>query len=116
VGQVAQDIANPGEYIDCVDVMEPGGERGVLEGLDERLIWHHIRKAQTTLKGENQLAEYVARLEITECAGILAASPGRLPLLAARRDECRVGPDEKRSFEGVIRAWTLEVLSGVEGG
>ena len=90
--------------------------RKIVEGLDERLIWQHIRKAQTTLKGENQLAEYVAQLEIAECASILAASPISLPLLAARRDECRVGPDEERSFEEVIRAWTLEVLSGLEGG
>lgn len=87
-----------------------------MEALDERLIWQHIRKAQTTLKGENQLAEYVARLEIAECARLLAASPELLPLLAARRDECRVGSDETRSFEEVIRAWTLEVLSTLERG
>ena len=87
-----------------------------MKGPNQSLLWQHIRKARETVKGESQLAEYVARLEITECASILAASPGRLPLLAARRDECRVGPDEKRSFEGVIRAWTLEVLSGVEVG
>jgi hypothetical protein len=57
VGQFAQGIATPGEYTDCVDVMKPEGELEVLEGLDERLNWHYIRKAQTTLKGENQLAE-----------------------------------------------------------
>lgn len=89
----------------------------ILEGLDERLIWQHITKAQTIIKGENQLAQYVAQLELTECARILAAtSQEGLPFLAARRDECQVGPDEKRSFEKMIKAWTLEVLSGVEGG
>ncbi len=35
-----------------------------------------------------QLAEYVARLEITECARILAASSIELPSLAALRDAC----------------------------
>jgi hypothetical protein len=83
---------------------------------DERFVWRHVKKAQETVKGENQLAEYVARLEIAECARILAASPIALPSLAALRDECRVGPEEKRSFEEVIKAWTLEVLSGTEGG
>lgn len=39
-----------------------------------------------------------------------------LPRLAALRDECRVGRDEGRSFGGVIRAWTVAVLSGAEGG
>ena len=37
-------------------------------------------------------------------------------MLAARRDEFRVGPDERRSFEEVTRTWTEFVLSGVEGG
>jgi hypothetical protein len=54
-------------------------------------------------------------LEIEDCARILAESKTGLPALAARRDECRVGPDERRSFEEVIRVWTLEVLSGIEG-
>ena len=83
---------------------------------DGHFVWRHVRKAQETVRGENQLAEYVARLEITECARILASSPIELPPIAALRDECRVGPDEKRSFEEVIKAWTLEVLSGMEGG
>lgn len=83
---------------------------------DGRFVWRHVRKAQETVKGENQLAEYVARLKIAECARILAASPIGLPSLATLRDECRVGPEEKRSFEEVIKAWTLEVLSGMEGG
>ena len=87
-----------------------------VKATDQRLVWQHIRKAQETIKGENQLAEYVARLEIAECARILAASPIKLPSLAALRDECRVGPAETRSFEEVIRVWTLEVLSGLEGG
>ena len=38
-----------------------------------------------------------------------------LPSLTSKRDECRVGKDEKRSFEGVIRIWTLHVLSSFEG-
>ena len=37
-------------------------------------------------------------------------------LLAARRDEVRVGAGERRSFEEVIRTPTELVLSGVEGG
>ena len=86
-----------------------------MKGSKQNLLWQHIRKAQETVKGESQLAEYVARLEIAECAGVLAASPGGLPFLAAHRDECRVGPDETRSFEEVIRVWTLSVLSGAEG-
>ena len=83
---------------------------------NERLIWWHIREAETTIKGEDQLPEYVARLELSECARILEASPMDLPSLAARRGECRVGKDEERSFEEVIRTWTLHVLSGLEGG
>ena len=87
-----------------------------MQGSNQSLVWQHIRKAQETIKGESQLAEYVARLEIAECARILAASPIELPSLAALRDECRVGTGETRSFEEVIRVWTLEVLSGLEGG
>jgi hypothetical protein len=33
------------------------------------------------------------------CAKILAVSPIWLPSLTSKRDECRVGKDEKRSFE-----------------
>ena len=39
-----------------------------------------------------------------------------LTSLAALREECRVGAGERRSFEQVIRTWTLHVLSGLEGG
>ncbi|HZG63280.1 MAG TPA: hypothetical protein VEY13_07175 [Rubrobacteraceae bacterium] len=95
--------------------MKPEGGLEVLEGLDEQMILRHIKRAQTTIRGEHQIEEYVGRLDVGECARILAASPQGLPLLAARRDECRVGPDEKRSFEKVIRAWTLELLSTLEG-
>ena len=84
--------------------------------LTEHTIGRHVRRAHTTIKGEHQIAEYVAQLDIEECARILVESPVRLPLLAARRDECRVGPDKRRSFEEVIRTWTEFVLSGVEGG
>jgi hypothetical protein len=82
----------------------------------ERSVGRHVRMAHATLKGEHQISEYVAGLEIGECARILATAPEGLPPLAARRDECRVGPDEERSFEEVIRTWTEFVLSGVEGG
>ena len=37
-----------------------------MEILDERRIRWHIRKALTTLEGENQLAEYAVRFEISE--------------------------------------------------
>lgn len=40
----------------------------------------------------------------------------RPPRLAALRDECRVGPEEQRSFEVVIRAWMEAGLSDAEGG
>ncbi len=83
---------------------------------DKRLIGWHIREAETTMKGEHQLPAYVAQLDLSECARILEASPIGLPLLAARRGECRVGKDEERSFEEVIRTWTLHVLSGLERG
>ena len=82
----------------------------------EELIRHHLRGARESVRGEQQLAEYVARLDLGECARILGASPTGLPALAALRDECRVGRDEGRSFEEVIRTWTLQVLSGLEGG
>lgn len=85
--------------------------------MDDRFVnvKEHLLKAHA-LEGEHQLAKYVAQLDIQECARILAASPETLPLLAARRDECRVVPGEKRSFEEIMRTWTLSVLSGIEGG
>ena len=86
------------------------------EGAGERLIARHLREAHEGIEGERQLQEYVARLDLGECARILEASPTSLAPLAARRDECRVGESEERSFEEVIRTWTLHVLSGVEGG
>lgn len=82
----------------------------------DRSIGEHVRRAHEAIRGEHQLAEYVAGLEIEECARILASDPGGLPRLAALRDECRVGAAEKRSFERVIRTWTESVLSGIEGG
>jgi hypothetical protein len=88
----------------------------IVEEARERSIGRHVRMAHATIKGEHQLAEYVARLEIGECARILAVAPESLPLLATHRDECRVGPGERRSFEEVIRTWTEFVLSGEEGG
>jgi hypothetical protein len=94
---------------------ESGNRREFGKGKGERALWRHVREARATVRGEHQIAEYVAGLEIEECATILASDPGGLPRLAALRDECRVGPGEKRSFEGVIRTWTEAVLSGVEG-
>jgi hypothetical protein len=91
-------------------------EAMIVEEAGEGPVGRHVRMAHATFKGEHQIAEYVAQLEIGECAGILAAAPEGLPPLAARRDECRVGPGERRSFEEVIRTWTECVLSGVEGG
>ena len=82
----------------------------------EQLIARHLREAHGSMGGERQLADYVARLDLGECARILAASPTSLASLAALRGECRVEVDEKRSFEEVIRTWTLHVLSGWEGG
>jgi hypothetical protein len=80
------------------------------------ILERHLREAHESFRGERQLAEYVARLDLGECARILAASPTSLASLAALREECRVGVDEKRSFEEIIRTWTLQVLSGLEGG
>jgi hypothetical protein len=82
----------------------------------ERVIGRHLREAHEGSRGEGQLADYVARLDLGECVRILEASPTSLASLAALRDECRVGADEKRSFEEVIRVWTLHVLSGLEAG
>jgi len=93
-----------------------GGERGSKTGTGEREIWRHVREAHAAFGGEHQIAEYVAALEIGECARILAADPDGLPRLAGLRDECRVGWNEERSFEQLIRTWTVEVLSGAEGG
>jgi hypothetical protein len=83
---------------------------------EDGIIARHIREAHEGSRGEEQLADYAARLDIGECARILEASPTSLATLAALRDECRVEADEKRSFEEVIRVWTLHVLSGLEGG
>jgi hypothetical protein len=80
------------------------------------IIERHLREAHESFRGERQLTDYVARLDLGECARILAASPTSLASLAALRDECRVEADEKRSFEEVIRIWTLHALSGQEGG
>jgi hypothetical protein len=90
--------------------------RGTETGTDRREIWRSVREAHVAARGEHQIAEYVAALEIGECARILASDPEGLPQLAALRDECRVGRDEARSFERVIRTWTAAVLSGAEGG
>ena len=80
------------------------------------IIARHLREAHEGFRGEEQLAEYVARLDLGECARILEASPTNLASLAALREECRVEAGERRSFVQVIRTWTLHVLSGLEGG
>jgi hypothetical protein len=82
----------------------------------DRSLGEHVRRAHEAIRGEHQLAEYVAGLEIEECARILASDSDGLPRLAALRDECRVGSSEERSFERVMRIWTDAVISGVEGG
>ncbi len=91
-------------------------EAGHEEQNGERRARYHVLAAHATVQGEHQLAEYVAKLELGECARILAASPIPLSTLAARDPASRVGAGEDRDFEEVIRAWTLRVLSGVEGG
>ena len=88
-----------------------GGERP-----DGGLIGWHLREAHERFRGERQLADYVAQLDLGECARILEASPTSLASLAALREECRVEAGERRSFEEVIRTWTMHVLSGLEGG
>jgi hypothetical protein len=82
----------------------------------KQLIARHLREAHEHFRGERQLADYVLRLDLGECVRILEASPTGLASLAVLREECRVEADEKRSFEEVIRTWTLHVLSGLEGG
>jgi hypothetical protein len=76
----------------------------VLEEASWRNVGRHIQMAHVTVKGKHQMSEYVARLEMEEGARILVSAPEGLALLAAHRDECRVGPDEKPSSEDVIRA------------
>lgn len=86
------------------------------EWSEDEVVGRHVRAAHTRFKGEHQIAQYVANLELGECAGILAATPDGLTRLARLRDECRVGSRETRSFEAVIRTWTAHLLSGAEGG
>jgi hypothetical protein len=83
---------------------------------DSDLIGRHLAEAHERFQGEHQLADYVVRLDLGECARILEASPTSLASLAALREECRVEASERRSFAQVIRTWTLHVLSGLEGG
>lgn len=87
-----------------------------MKDINKYLIGSHIQRAHRTIRGEHQLSRYVAQLGLNECVEILSVSNIGLAFLASRHPECRVLPDEKRSFEDVIRAWTLYVLSGSEGG
>jgi len=89
---------------------EPGKEEN-----GKQRVGYHLLAARTLTKGEDGLAEYVARLDLSECVRILAASPVPLSTLAVRDPESRVGADEERGFEEVVRYWTLWVLSAVEG-
>ncbi len=84
----------------------------IAEGAGERIIGRRARIAHATFKVEHQIAGYEARLETEERARILASAPEGLPLLAARRNECQVGPGERRSFEKMISTWTEFVLAG----
>jgi hypothetical protein len=90
---------------------EPGDEGA---GGEERLRYH-VLAAHAMVRGEHQLAEYAAMLDLGECARILAASPMLLCALAARDPVSRVGAQEDRGFEEVIRARALRIPSGVEG-
>ncbi len=58
----------------------------------------------------------MARLDLSECVRVLAASPVPLSTLAVRDQASRVSVHEERGFEEVVRYWTLWVLSAVEGG
>lgn len=88
---------------------EPGGEES-----GGKRAGYHLLAARAIVRGEDGLAEYVARLDLGECARILAASPIPLSTLVARDPASRVGEDEERGFEEVLRYWTLWVLSAVE--
>lgn len=83
---------------------------------DTHPIGAHIQRAHRTFRGEHQLAQYVAQLSLDECTEILSVSDTSLAYLASRHPECRVSANEERSFEEVVRVWTLYVLSGAEGG
>ena len=89
---------------------EPGAE-----GEGKERVGYHLLAARTLVRGEDGLAEYVAKLDLGECARILASSPILLSTLAERNPASRVGADEDRGFEEVVRYWTLWVLSAVEG-
>lgn len=79
-------------------------------GPGENSVGEHLRRAHGAFRLERQLAGFVVGLEIEDCARILTEGPIGLPVLA----DLRVGADERRSFEEVIRVWTLGVLSGIE--
>ena len=80
------------------------------------VIGGHVQRAHATIKGEHQFSDYVQRLGLDECVEILAESPVSLSSLASRHGPCRVRAGEDRSFDEVIRTWTLYVLSGIEAG
>lgn len=96
--------------------MEPIGRPDKGGRSQSAVVGRHVREAHARFKGEHQIAQYVAWLELGQCARILGSVPEALPRLARLRDECRVDSRETRSFETVIRTWTAHVLSGAEGG
>jgi len=85
------------------------------ETAEERLR-RHVLAAHVGAEGEGGVAQYVAGLEVGECARILVASPIPLSILAGGDPSARVDADKGRSFEEVIRAWTLRVLYRAEAG
>ena len=77
-------------------------------------VGNHLLAARTLTRDEDGPAEYVARLDLSECIRILAASPVPLSTLAVHAPASRVSADEERGFEEVVRYWTLWVQSAVE--
>jgi hypothetical protein len=109
---------NAGEYEREEAIMTPSPTRPCREPEDvgetgeERLRRHVSAAYATATRGEDRLAGYVAALGLDECARSLAASSEPLSAIAAQAPAARVGREEGRSFEQVIRAWTLRTLCG----
>lgn len=95
---------------------ERGNARGLSDPPRENVLGRHLQRAHATVKGEHQLTEYVSRLGLDECVEILAASPVGLSTLASRYGQCRVETGDGRSFDEVIRTWTVYLLSMAEAG
>lgn len=63
----------------------------------------------------DRLAAYVETIGLQECAGILGESSVSLASLVDTDEQSRVHGGERRTFEEVIRRWTLEVLFMEDG-